>query len=93
MDSKKLTLGFDKLRQDYRYLGNINSIDKEVDKRKRFWCSNIPGSQLIETFCPVCISQIRKYMHKESDYPIWRCKKCSHIYVSPRPSAFVLEEY
>jgi len=65
----------------------------KADESKRFWCCNIEPSELSETPCPVCGCGRRKFMFEERTYPIWRCRNCGHIYVSPRPSEAVLAEY
>jgi SAM-dependent methyltransferase len=55
--------------------------------------SKIPTSELSEIFCPICDCQQRKLLRKEREFPIWRCKRCRHIYVSPQPSEAVLFDY
>ncbi len=61
--------------------------------RKRFWRSDIPDSELSETFCPVCGDQRKKFVFKDREYLVWKCKRCRHIYVSPPPSEAVLADY
>ncbi len=72
-------------RQDVKI--SIHGVDK------RFWMSNVADSELTETFCPVCGHQRRKFMFTDREYPVWRCRGCSHIYVSPVPSEAVLADY
>ena len=90
MDAKEPTINNDK----------SNSITKPTvtkspscNAERRFWRSNIPASELSETLCPICGDQRRKFMCEEREYPIWKCKQCGHIYVSPRPSEAVLADY
>ena len=55
--------------------------------------SSVPISDLSETFCPICKSQQRKFLREEREFPIWECRQCRHLYVSPRPSRAWLSDY
>ena len=58
-----------------------------------FCKSNVPESELNNLDCPVCFSKEKKFLRSEREYPLWTCGECSHIYVSPQPSAEWLENY
>ncbi len=53
---------------------------------ERIHCSSVPLEDLSDTACPVCESTDRQQLIEERGYPLWRCKWCTHVYISPRPS-------
>jgi len=68
-------------------MGNdLSLIARGKDGKRDFRLDAVPSSHRIETFCPVCGDEKRVFFHEERTYPIWKCGRCSHVYVSPRPS-------
>ncbi len=67
-----------------------NELSKMTEGPKTGDCANsplaIPPTELSETNCPVCESDQRKCLYHVQGFPIWKCRECTHIYVSPRPS-------
>jgi SAM-dependent methyltransferase len=55
--------------------------------------TSIPQSDVTETPCPVCGSFQRRPLFEEHGFPLWRCRRCTHAYVSPRPSERWLARY
>jgi 2-polyprenyl-3-methyl-5-hydroxy-6-metoxy-1,4-benzoquinol methylase len=55
--------------------------------------SNIKDSELTYINCPICNAVKCKLLYEENEFPVWKCLRCSHIYVSPQPSKAVVFEY
>ena len=55
--------------------------------------SDIPDSDLSNTFCPLCGGKERKFLGEDFEFPVWRCIQCSHVYISPLPSSSWLTNY
>ena len=52
--------------------------------------SNMSDSELNETFCPICNEKKRRLLFREREFPVWKCRLCGHMYISPRPSEKVV---
>lgn len=47
----------------------------------------------VETACPACGSPDKKLAFEKHDYTYWNCPVCATLFVSPRPSAALLDWY
>lgn len=43
--------------------------------------------------CPVCGAGERRLVAEERQWPVWHCRRCTHVYVSPQPSERWLAEW
>lgn len=59
---------------------------------KRVHCTSVPPEHLSETMCPICGGEERRQLIEERGYPLWKCRDCTHVYISPRPSQQWLAE-
>ncbi|MAE66235.1 MAG: hypothetical protein CMJ18_18345 [Phycisphaeraceae bacterium] len=48
--------------------------------------ASVPADEIETTDCPICGSDARRFLFEERGYPVHKCRDCSHVYVSPRPS-------
>lgn len=60
---------------------------------RRLFRSIIPDSELTETYCPICADDRRRFLFEDYGFPVWKCRQCGHMYVSPVPSEKVLSEF
>ncbi len=55
--------------------------------------SAVPLLDQQPTNCPICLSGVRRLVANEHEWPIWQCHSCTHVYISPQPSAHWLAEW
>lgn len=61
--------------------------------RRDFSRSAVPESELSETACPICGKEERKFLAEERGFPVVKCRRCGHVYVSLRPSEAWLRNF
>ena len=47
----------------------------------------------VETACPACASPDRELAFEKHGYTYWSCQVCATLFVSPRPSGLLLDQY
>lgn len=67
--------------------------NKSYARNARLLRSSLSPSELIETFCPICGATRRKFLFEDAEFPVWKCRECGHMYVSPQPTDAALAEF
>jgi len=69
------------------------SMVKKMNQLRKEDMKHFKHNSFVTVNCPACNSKISKFLFKKSKFNFVECKICSTVFVNPRPSAKLLEEF